>query len=228
MNDDKDYSLYSGERQVGRSLDEIRRDHIVRYELVVKLMNDFSGSPFVNCLDLFCGNGYGTHMISKNFPNSRVLGIDGSEAAINQANELYSLMNNLFSWKLFPFKLPQSTYNIIVCFESLEHVEDDASMLKELLGALIEDGIAIVSVPNQAHHPLEKNPHKFHFRHYHHAEFLDMVPEGFSLVCWFGQNSYVFTGEGLNTFTLLPDEEVNLNKEQFGQVSIYVLRRDKK
>lgn len=221
----KDFSLYSGERQTGQSLREIRRDHLVRYELAQRLIREHAQGRHFSCLDVFCGNGYGTFMLSQSFPEAYLIGVDGSKEAIDMANECYSLPNNMFSWKPFPFVIPEASYDFIACFESLEHVEDDKLMLDRILHSLKKDGIALISVPNQEEHPLEKNPHQFHFRHYTHSDFTVMVPDRFSMDTWYGQNVYEFTPDGVNTFRLLPEAEMDLREKVAGQVTVYVVRR---
>lgn len=221
----KDFSLNSGERQIGRTVLDIRRDHIVRYELAEELVLKHIHDKQYNCLDVFCGNGYGTYMLSHLFPSAYVVGLDGCKEAIDMANEYYSLPNNIFSWKLFPFIVPNESYDFVVCFESLEHVQDDRLMLDLILGSLKKDGIAVISVPNQNEHPLEKNPHQFHFRHYSHSDFVNMIPNKFIIETWYGQNVYGFTPDGVNTFQLLPEPEMCLRKNVSGQVNVYVIRR---
>ncbi|MES2636291.1 MAG: class I SAM-dependent methyltransferase [Pseudomonadota bacterium] len=221
----KDYSLHSGERQPGRSLEEIRKDHTFRYELAADLIKSEINGVLCNALDLFCGNGYGSYLLANAIHSLHVTGIDGSREAIDVANECYSLQNNFFSYKLYPFHLPVDSFKYVTCFESLEHVEDDNSLLHELFGSLKLGGLLIISVPNQDKHPLEKNPHHFHYRHYCHDDFLDLIPSNLTLESWYGQNVYEFTSNGLNTQRLLPVEQMKLQKGIAGQVNIYVLRK---
>ncbi|WJV54593.1 class I SAM-dependent methyltransferase [Prodigiosinella aquatilis] len=222
---DKDYSLTSGERQVGRELDDIRSDHTNRYYMAVEYIADCKKDASIHIADVFCGNGYGTYIISKNIPGATVIGLDGSEEAILLANECYTQENNYFSHKLFPFKLPISSFDFVTCFESLEHVEEDQKMLNEIISSLKTGGTAFISVPNDEIHSLEKNPHKFHFRHYKHSKFIEMLPPEVKLVKWFGQDVYRFEQDGINTFQLLPMDEMKLVENQFGQVNIYILEK---
>jgi 2-polyprenyl-3-methyl-5-hydroxy-6-metoxy-1,4-benzoquinol methylase len=221
----KDYSLQSGERQVGRTIDAIRKDHLYRYELAAELIRGATAGRAANCLDLFCGNGYGSYLLAQTIPNLRILGIDGSREAIDVADDCYSLPNNMFVSKPFPFQLLGDAFEFVTCFESLEHVEDDASLLRELFHCLRKGGIAMISVPNQDRHPLEINPHKFHFRHYRHEEFLKLIPSNFVLQDWYGQDVYEFTSEGLNTFKQVPSDRMALKKQSAGQVNIYIVRK---
>ena len=221
----KDFSLHSGERQTGRNLHDIRRDHTVRYDLALELLREQGRVNGGACLDVFCGKGYGTLMLSEAFPELCVVGVDGSKEAIDMANECYARSNNMFSWKLFPFSIAEQSNDLVACFESLEHVEDDQLMLNQILRSLKKDGVALISVPNQDEHPLEKNPHQFHFRHYRHADFIGMVSQEYSIETWYGQNVYEFTDDGVNTFRLLSEGEMCLREKVPGQVNVYVIRR---
>ncbi len=223
--DNKDYSLNSGERQVARDVGDIRRDHTLRYDLAVELLRNDMQLGAGTCLDAFCGNGYGTFMLSEGFPRLCIVGVDGSKDAIDMANECYSRSNNMFSWKLFPFSIAENSNDMVVCFESLEHVEYDVLMLDLLLKSLKKDGVALISVPNQDLHPIEKNPHQFHFRHYRHTDFIKMLPSEYVIDTWYGQNVYEFTAEGVNTFSLLSEGEMRLQERVPGQVNVYVIRR---
>lgn len=220
----RDFSLYSGERQIGRNLHDIRRDHVVRYDLAVEFLRKQRRVNGGTCLDVFCGNGYGTFMLSDAFHDFCVTGVDGSKEAIDMANECYARQNNMFSWKLFPFSVAERSYDLVACFESLEHVEDDQLMLNQILKSLKDSGLALISVPNQDEHPLDKNPHQFHFRHYRHTDFIEMVPQEYLIETWYGQNIYEFTSNGVNTFRLLPDSEMRLREKVPGQVNVYVIR----
>jgi 2-polyprenyl-3-methyl-5-hydroxy-6-metoxy-1,4-benzoquinol methylase len=222
---EKNYSLYSGERQTASEIDGIRMDHLSRYELINQHLNLLSDVHKINGLDVFCGNGYGSFLLAKSHVNTHITGVDGSAEAIAQANKNYSLGNNFFSHKLFPFQLPANAFDFIACFESLEHVEDDSAMFSEIVAATRPGGIIFVSVPNQKHHDLQKNPHIFHFRHYIHSEFLIKFQGALELHCWYGQDVYKFDIEGVNTFELLHSEDMLPRKNVHGQVNIYVFKK---
>ena len=222
--DDKDFSLFSGERQVAARLEDIRKDHIYRYELVSnRLRSVVSGQ---GCgLDLFCGNGYGTYLLARDYPDLLVLGMDGSDDAIRMASDHYRLENSNYQVARFPFVLPRAQYDFVVCMESLEHVDDDVLMLAEIARSLRTGGGLFISVPNQGLHPLEKNPHPFHHRHYQHDEMLTMLAYDFQLTSWFGQDVYEFTDQGINTMRLLPEAQMRPVEQRLGQVLVYQLCR---
>ncbi|HEX2966570.1 MAG TPA: class I SAM-dependent methyltransferase [Syntrophorhabdaceae bacterium] len=224
-NEIRDFSLHSGERQTAEELSGIRRDHVVRYEFAESLIRDRIKRKDCTGLDIFCGNGYGTYVLSRAVRSGYVFGVDGSKDAIDMANKCYSLPNNVYSWKIFPFFIPAGSFDFVVCFESLEHVEDGALMLKLVLYSLKKNGIAVISVPNQDIHPLERNPHPFHIRHYSHLDFACMLPDDFIIEDWYGQNVYEFAQGGVNTFRLLPESEINLQRKTAGQTNVYVICR---
>ena len=96
--------------------------------------------------------------------------------------------------------------------------------MKELVSSAKNGADIFVSVPNQEMHDLDKNPHKFHFRHYRHDEFLSEVPDHFQLVDFYGQNVYKFDADGICTFELLQKGEMVPVKNVQGQVNIYHFR----
>ncbi|WP_160173999.1 class I SAM-dependent methyltransferase [Endozoicomonas montiporae] len=222
---EKDYSLHSGERQTGIALEDIRLDHTVRYELAKKVIKEYFGDKQISAIDVFCGNGYGVYSLANDIKNLHITGIDGSQEAIDSANKYYSLPNTLFSYKLFPFKLPENIFDVVICFESLEHVEDDRLMLDNIFCSLKVGGLLLVSIPNQNIHPLEKNPHHFHFRHYKNSDFLKLLPNEFKVKKTYGQNVYKFSSSGVNTFELLQSKDMELIPGVEGQVNIYLLQK---
>ena len=219
----KDFSFDSGERQTGKTLNQIRIDHILRYRFAQNFIENLS-DEVQTCLDAFCGNGYGTYLLANEFPFVKFTGIDGSMGAIECANENYLLSNNEYSAKIFPFNLNKK-YDIVISFESLEHVSNDTAMLKLINQCLNLKGKLLLSVPNENLQSLKLNPHPFHFKHYTHKEIIDLTCQNFELLNWYGQNIYEFNRDGKNTYQLLSDSKMNLKEKEEGQVNIYVLEK---
>ena len=92
----RDFSLHSGERQTGTCLDAIRRDHRVRYDLAISWLRKRGGKVGeLFGLDIFCGNGYGTYMLTQ-LMGCKVLAIDASAEAIVLANRWYGTAGSFF------------------------------------------------------------------------------------------------------------------------------------
>lgn len=219
---DKDYGLHSGERQTANELNDIRKDHTFRYDMIKNFIEKNVKLERLSIADVFCGNGYGTYILG-DIKNSFVFGIDGSIEAINLASKYYSRENVFFSQKFFPFELPHSKFDIVCSIESIEHIEDDKNFVKQLIRSLSDDGYLIVSTPNSNIISLEKNPNKFHFRHYMLNEVKEMFAE-LNFVTFFGQNTYSIDENGFITGTL-KDEEMNLVENIEGQFNISIFHK---
>ena len=222
--EEKDYSLNSGERQTATTVDGIRFDHRVRYQFAIEVLSGFEVLTRMNVLDIFCGNGYGTYMISQQVPNAHITGTDASKEAIEAANEHFKLSNNCFTLNEFPFSLPRLAYDVVICFESLEHVERYDLFAEEIMGALRPGGKLFLSTPNDSIHSLALNPHKFHFKHYTTPEIRGLFQGIGSIDAAYGQNIHHFDLHGRNTHQLLPIEQICL-REAEGQVNLYVITK---
>lgn len=104
-------------------------------------------------LDVGCGNGIiSLHLGKLGF---NVTGIDVSEKAIQTAKE-----HNVFPNVNFRVQSAEEVvasgelFDVIVCSEVLEHLDNPAALIKVLHQILKDDGILIVTVPN-GHGPRE-------------------------------------------------------------------------
>ena len=101
----KDFSLHSGERQVGTSISQIRLDHRVRYEFVAQfLCHNFENPWKLTGLDAFSGNGYGSRIVS-DMSGAKMIGVDGSFEAVRLAENTYGSHRCIFGDAVFPFKI---------------------------------------------------------------------------------------------------------------------------
>ena len=221
----KTHEGYSGERQISSTLSGIREDHINRYNFAIEMINKYNKGIKDGC-DVFCGNGYGSNIISKNVQNLKsLLSIDGSKDAIKLANKYYKTDTITFKQKYFPFKLKENNYDFIVSLESIEHVKDDNAFIDNFKSALKDNGILILSTPNAEIHSLEVNIDPYHFRHYIFDNFVNFLKyKGFELLCWAGQDVYTYD-ENRKISGLVPIEDMNLKENIKGQFIIYVFRK---
>jgi 2-polyprenyl-3-methyl-5-hydroxy-6-metoxy-1,4-benzoquinol methylase len=211
-----DLSLHSGERQTATSYEHIRVDHRYRYEWAdARLPRGGFG------LDLFCGNGYGSWLLS----SSRiVLGIDGSADAIRQAEAHFRTPRTHFSVGYYPFELPVAAFDFVVSLESIEHVADGAALFKALADSLKPGGTLIFSTPCEERLPHQMTGNHFHFKHYLLAESLALASSnGLALVDWAGQDTYQFNADGRQG-PLLADDQMQLKAQEPGQFLILMSR----
>lgn len=216
----RDFSLKSGERQTGTNLDDIRFDHLCRYQLVDKYLESVD-----KCLvggDFFCGTGYGTHLLA-NHPHIYMMGVDASQEAVSFANRYYGGERIFFSSKVFPFDLPKAYFDFIVSFESIEHVEDSEKFVRIMIDALKPGGILFLSVPNETIRPFYKQDDPFHFRHYTFDEIVALLHPHGTIMSWYGQDTYLL--ENHREIGLLKEEEMKLNKDEEGQTLVFVFQK---
>ncbi len=207
-----DLRLESGERQTARTYDAIRADHRLRYEWADRqIPRDSFG------LDVFCGNGYGTALLSG---TRHVLGIDGSADAIDVARTCFKTPNAMYSQAYYPFSLPTGRFDFVVSLESIEHVPNGEDLFRQLARSLRPGGTFVFSTPCEDELPFATSGNKFHYRHFTLDETLALVREnGLVLDAWAGQDCYEMSTDR-RPGKLLNVEQMRLKRERRGQFTI--------
>lgn len=85
---DRDFRLDSGERLTALHPDALPPDAIARYEFAREVLADLPG-PLLGA-DIFCGNGYGTHLLAQSLP-CFMHGIDGSASPLTWLTAIMSI-----------------------------------------------------------------------------------------------------------------------------------------
>lgn len=157
----------SGERSDG---------HVVRYQLAAELVR--AGERI---LDAACGLGYGSYVLAHLTRCASVLGVDGSDYAIDYAELNFAACDPrlAFCRGFLPGDLgdlPDESFDVIVSFETLEHVENPVGLLAEFSRLLRRGGRVIVSVPNDWADDSGKDPNPHHL----HVYTLDALRQQFS------------------------------------------------
>ena len=141
-------------------------------------------------LDLGSGEGYGSNMLAATA--SSVVGVDLDEAAIRHANTKYGALNLSFLLgSITDVPIPEEhTFDVVVCFEAIEHVEDHEALLTGIGKLLAEDGLLIISTPNAdvyAANTGEPNP--FHEKELSPEEFRELLNRHYSHTHYLGQQA---------------------------------------
>ncbi len=149
-------------REVGERSDA----HIIRYEWASNYIR--SGDTV---LDAACGLGYGSYLIRQKGCSSGVVGVDSSEYAVEYARANFAELDPALEFKLG--SLPEclshyqdGSFDAIISFETLEHVEDPEALLCEFKRLLSPGGRVIVSVPNDWTDDSGKDPNPYHLHVY--------------------------------------------------------------
>jgi len=157
-------------------------EHLVRYAFAAQ----FAKGKRV--LDVACGSGYGSQLLSAKGARS-VIGIDRSPEAITYSSKHHGSKQCRFvvgDALRLPFEDDQ--FDLIVSFETIEHLANHEDFLAELARVLGKTGMLIISSPNKATYP-EGNP--FHLRELHFEEFESLLASEFEHVVVLGQDNWV-------------------------------------
>jgi 2-polyprenyl-3-methyl-5-hydroxy-6-metoxy-1,4-benzoquinol methylase len=172
----------SGERVIPKLMNSdngLLREHIKRYEFA---------SEFVSgrVLDIACGVGYGTQILMERDNLGKIehiLGVDNDietieYAKINYPNEKVSYLVKDATEEGLVTKL--DSFDTIISFETLEHVEKDELFIRNLQSLLKPSGKLIISTPFGRGRGIPcTNP--FHIHQYKEEEFLKLL-NGFSYI----------------------------------------------
>jgi len=142
----------------------------MRYLMVENLLKLKGGEKV---LDAGCGNGIYLHEFASRF-GSIGLGVDARPKRVRMAekiNDELGYQNRFRTSTLENLSLGKSLFDKIVCLEVLEHIENDADVLRKLSRNLSKKGLMILSVPikGTALTPEQENDPNFKPKKFEHV-----------------------------------------------------------
>lgn len=132
----------------------VEAEHLVRYWWVSQL------APGRRVLDAGCGLAYGTRLLHDAGATSAD-GIDISPSTVEAARAAVGPEIALGVGDVTALPFPDDAFDLVVCFEVIEHIEERDAALDEIARVLAPGGILAVSSPNRLQYP-EGNPHHVH------------------------------------------------------------------
>jgi len=153
-------------------------EHVERYRFA---------RPFVpgkRVLDIACGEGYGAAALGKAGATS-VVGIDVSQEACDKARAKYGLDARPGDAQAIP--LPDASVDVVVSFETVEHVNRTETFIDECARVLADDGVLIISTPNRPIYTGEHEANPFHLKEFDEDEFRELLARRFGDVTLFTQ-----------------------------------------
>jgi ubiquinone/menaquinone biosynthesis C-methylase UbiE len=152
--------------------------HLFAYEAVKKFIPKKS-----SVIEVGCGEGYGTNYLSHNVQH--IVGLDINEDVIQHASRKYR--SSKCSFKFYDgVNIPydDSTFDVVVSFQVIEHVQDDKNFLMEIQRVLKTGGTCLLTTPNRIHRvKSDKKPwNRFHIREYYPDELEAILKTVFSEV----------------------------------------------
>jgi ubiquinone/menaquinone biosynthesis C-methylase UbiE len=143
-------------------------EHVGRYTFAAPLC---SGK---RVLDVACGEGYGAFMLAKRGA-AEVVGVDISEEAIGVAQQRFARDGIQFlagdATDLSAVLRNRAPFDVVVSFETIEHVSDPRRFLDGVAAVLAPGGIVLLSCPNDAPESARGIINEFHLKTYTLAEF---------------------------------------------------------
>jgi len=164
--------LFTGERMVpGRVPVGLFREHEARYQCAARYVKDKV------VLDIACGTGLGTAFLLESGAK-KCLGMDIDLEAVRYARKEYEGCTFAVS-DAATLCLPDQAVDVVVSFETVEHIPNPHKFLAECRRVLRPGGVLVCSTPNhRVYRWYGSNP--FHRREFDSEEFLAELSQRFT------------------------------------------------
>lgn len=182
-------------------------EHLVRYQLAQSLARG------KRILDVACGSGYGAKMLAE-AGAINVKAVDINKETIASAQQNYNHKNLEFICDSAESlaTIPNGSIDLIVSFETIEHLTNYQEYLKNLKRVLTPGGLALISTPNKEIFK-QKNP--FHIKEFMRNEFETILKQYFNQVRILNQYN------GLASY-IQTDKETKASLSSQGKVMYFI------
>ncbi|MEN5207887.1 glycosyltransferase [Stenotrophomonas terrae] len=165
---------FTGERFVPTEYGVIRQEHLHRYAWCLPLV---AGK---DVLDVASGEGYGSAMLAGRAQS--VCGVDISPEAVAHAAQRYTNLHNLryLQGSAAAIPLPDDSVDVVVSFETIEHLYEQEEMMSEIRRVLRPGGVMVMSSPNKEVYSDRAGYHnEYHVKELYLEEFQALVARHF-------------------------------------------------
>lgn len=133
-------------------------------------------------LEIGCGEGIGASLLATKAAS--VTAIDYSQEALRVARERFGRNNiDLALMKVPPIVFPALSYDAVVCFQMIEHLQQPEKLLVEIRRVLRGGGIALFATVNKDE-VITENP--YHLHEFAAREFEELLKSHFEAVEMYG------------------------------------------
>jgi O-antigen biosynthesis protein len=176
---------WTGERCVPWTDDvQVIYEHYHRYAVAADLVRN------KRVLDLASGEGFGAALLATRA--AEVVGVDIDPDTVEHATRNYGSETVRFHVASItdPEALAdEKPFDVVVCFEAIEHVADHAAVLRLVRSRLAEGGLVLISTPDTTiYHEEHGNDNPFHVKELSAAEFRSLLDGSFHHVAMLKQN----------------------------------------
>lgn len=174
---------FTGERFVPECQREIGYEHWHRYYFARTMV------AHKQVLDIASGEGFGSHLLAE--VAAQVIGLDIDPVAVNHANHRYAATTTNLNYQVASCEqipLADASLDVVISFETLEHIHPQAQFLAEIRRVLRPHGILLISSPNKHLYTDVPNHHNpYHVRELYRDEFEALLATQFPVVHLLGQ-----------------------------------------
>lgn len=171
----------TGERLMTDNRTHTMAEHLHRYAIAGRFV---AGKTV---LDVASGEGYGSHLLATQA--AFVYGVDVAADAVAHASRKYPRDNLRFlRGSATAIPLADAAVDVVVSFETLEHLREHDQMMTEIRRVLRPGGMLVISSPDKRYYsdlPGYQNP--FHLRELYREEFHALVRRFFRHARFFVQ-----------------------------------------
>jgi SAM-dependent methyltransferase len=132
----------------------IEAEHLARYRWAAQ------AAAGRRVLDAGCGTGYGAKLLAEAGAHE-VVGVDLAAGVLEAVAPSMPEQVRLEAGDLRQLSYEAGSFELIVCFEVIEHFEEPLVVLDELVRVLGQNGVLLISSPNRGVFPAG-NPHHHH------------------------------------------------------------------
>jgi hypothetical protein len=172
---------FTGERYVPEVRGQIYYEHVHRYALAFEIGRG------LDVLDIASGEGYGAAYLA--LAARSVVGVDVDAESIRHAAARYTAMNLSFlTGSCTRIPLGSQSIDLVVSFETIEHIEEHEQFLAEIVRVLRPNGQLLISSPNKLVYSDDAHYHNpYHARELYFDEFRDLLQRSFARCRVYGQ-----------------------------------------
>lgn len=174
---------FTGERFLPECAGEMVYEHWHRYLIAQQYVKG------LRVLDVASGEGYGSHLLARHAAS--VVGIDVSADAVTHASSRYAAANLRYvAASCVQISEPDASFDVIVSFETIEHITEHEAFLREVDRLLAPGGLFIISSPNRPEYS-DRTGYKneFHVKELDRAELRLLLDPHFPAQRWFAQRA---------------------------------------
>lgn len=176
---------FTGERLTTATTGQVEIEHYHRYFLAREICRD------KDVLDIASGEGYGSAFLAQ--VARSVVGVELNPEVAGHAGRVYSRGNLGFvSGDVRSIPLQDASVDVVVSFETLEHVYEHDAFLAEARRVLRPNGVLLISTPDRdIYSPSDSPANPFHVRELTKEEFTSTLRRTFRHVTSLSQRPMI-------------------------------------